>query len=268
MAIVTLATSPAFAPSAAAPHPRAANRFFQLTSVVLLAIVLTGFSRTFFLRSLFQVPPIAMHVYVHALAMTGWFVLFVVQTSLVAAHRTDLHRRLGILGAVLAMFLVVITAVTALGLPAHYKVDHVPNGIPMTEDGMIRIAWVNFGSVALFAILVTTALALRRRPDTHKRLMLVASMVLVGPALGRYIAYLNIWKSASSIPQFASVLLIVTTITVVAMPLALVAHDLRTARRLHPATLWATISYLPVGVGFNIIVPATAAGRALVTALQ
>jgi hypothetical protein len=50
------------------------------------------------------------------------------------------------------------------------------------------------------------AVARRRRPEIHKRLMLVASMVLVGPALGRYIAYRNIWKSESSVPQLATVL--------------------------------------------------------------
>jgi len=44
-------------------------------------------------------------------------------------------------------------------------------------------------------------------------------------SLGRYIAYLNIWKSASSVPQLATVLVIVTSITVLALPLTLAAHD-------------------------------------------
>jgi hypothetical protein len=237
-------------------------------SAILLVIVVTGFSRTFFLRSLFQVPPLAIHVYVHALVMTGWFTLFFVQTCLVAARRTDLHRQLGILGAVWASILVVVTVITALGLPAHFKVDPVPNGVPMTPDGMIQIAWGNFGSMVLFTVLVAIAVARRRRPEIHKRLMLVASMVLVGPALGRYIAYLNIWKSASSVPQLATVLVIVTSITVLALPLTLAAHDFRTGRRLHPATLWATMSYWVVGIGFNFILPATAAGRAFIIGLQ
>ncbi len=268
MAIDTLAASPDLAPAVAAARARTANRYFQVMSIVLLVIVLTGFSRTFFLRSLFQVPPLALHVYAHALVMTGWFALFFVQTSLVAAGRTDLHRQLGILGAVWALLLVVVTSITALGLPAHFKVDQVPNGIPMTRDGMIGIVWGNFGSMLFFSGLVITALALRRRPDTHKRLMLVASMVLVGPALGRYVAYLNIWKAASSVPLVATVLLIVTVITIFALPLTLVAHDLRTARRLHPATLYATLSYFAVAIGFNVIIPATAAGRALVISMQ
>src|SRR5580704_11205673 len=123
MAIQTLATSSALTPRTAEEHARVQDRYFQVMSAILLVIVVTGFSRTFFLRSLFQVPPLAIHVYVHALVMTGWFTLFFVQTCLVAARRIDLHRQLGIFGAVWASILVVITTMTALGLPAHFKVD-------------------------------------------------------------------------------------------------------------------------------------------------
>ena len=247
---------------------RRESRFFQGMSLFLFAIVLTGFSRTFFLRSAFSVPPIAVHVYAHALLMTGWFVLFIVQTSLIAVHRVDLHRRLGILGAMVATCLIVVTTATTLGLPAHYKIDPAPNGVPMTPDGMIGIVWGNFGAMVLFTTFVGAAIGLRRRTDIHKRLMLMASIVLVGPAVGRYIAYLNIWKDQSSAPHLVSLLVILVALTVFMFPLTLVVHDLRTTRRLHPSTLWSATGYWLVGIGSNIALPATAAGRALVIALQ
>jgi hypothetical protein len=40
--------------------------------------------------------------------MTAWLVLFFVQVRLVAVHRTDLHRGLGVVGAVLAGLVLVV----------------------------------------------------------------------------------------------------------------------------------------------------------------
>jgi hypothetical protein len=244
------------------------SRYFQGISILLFAIVLTGFSRTFFLRFLFQVPPIAPHVYVHAVLMTAWFGLLAIQTSLVAAGRTDIHRRLGAFGAVLAVAVAGVTLATALGLPSHFKADHVPNGIPMTLDGMIQITWGTFGSLATFCAFVAAAIWLRRRPEAHKRLLLLASIAMISPAIGRYVAYLSMWQASSAVPGIAVTLLILVGIGAVALPLTLVVHDLRTRRRLHPATVWGVLLFFVIGLGCQFGISSTAAGRALVMALQ
>jgi hypothetical protein len=253
---------------AVVPHVERRSRYFQGMSILLLAIVLTGFSRTFFLRALFAVPPLAPHIYVHAVLMTAWFTLLVVQTSLVAAHRTDLHRRLGVIGAVLAVAMAGVSLVTALGLPAHFKADPVPNGTPMSPAGMIQIVWGNFATIALFCVFVSTAIWMRRRPEAHKRLLLLASISMVSPAIGRYVVDLNLWAASASVPAVVQVLLILVIALVIALPLTLVVHDLRTRRRLHPATAWGVAGYFVVGLGFQIGVSATAAGRALIIGLQ
>jgi hypothetical protein len=237
-------------------------------SILLLAIVLTGFSRTFFLRAFFQVPPIAPHIYVHALVMTAWFSLLVVQTSLVAAHRTDLHRRLGVLGAVLAVAVAGVSLMTALGLPSHFKVDPAPNGMPMSREGMIQISWGNFMAIALFCAFVATGIWMRHRPEVHKRLLLLASIAMVNTAIGRYVAYLNMWRAASSVPAVAQGLLIVVFVAALALPLTLVVHDLRTRRRVHPATAWGVVISFLVGLGGQFAISATAAGKSLIIALQ
>ncbi|MGH8218808.1 MAG: hypothetical protein ACREUT_09635 [Steroidobacteraceae bacterium] len=90
----------------------------------------------------------------------------------------------------------------------------------------------------------------------------------MGPAIGRYIAYLSLWQAASSEPVVAHVLLIVVGVAAFALPLTLVVHDLHTRRRLHPATGWGVLGLFVVGVGFQFGISATAAGRALVIALQ
>jgi hypothetical protein len=50
---------------------RRRSRFFVVMSIVLLLIVFTGFSRTFYLRAFFDVPPIPAHVYLHGALLTA-----------------------------------------------------------------------------------------------------------------------------------------------------------------------------------------------------
>ena len=82
----------------------------------MLATVLVGFARSFFLRPLFPEwhSPSETIFYVHGAAFTAWIVLLVAQTSMVAGGRTDLHRRIGPFGVALAAAMVVLGAVGAI----------------------------------------------------------------------------------------------------------------------------------------------------------
>ena len=92
------------------PGRRALRWFFPVVSSLLFAGLLVGFAKTFFLRSQFNVPPIPPYLYVHGSVLTTWFVLVLAQTCLVAAHRTDLHRRLGIVAVVVGVLIIPISA--------------------------------------------------------------------------------------------------------------------------------------------------------------
>src|SRR3989442_13598714 len=75
----------------------AERRFFTGMALAILATVIVGFSRSFFLRPLFpeRPSPSEMIFYVHGVVFTAWIVLLVVQASLVAGGRTELHRKIG-----------------------------------------------------------------------------------------------------------------------------------------------------------------------------
>src|ERR1700686_4322336 len=95
------------------PRPagrRALRWFFPVVASLLLAGLLVGFAKTFFLRSQFNVPPIPPYLYVHGFVLTTWFVLVLAQTCLGAAHRTDLHRRIGIVAVVVGVLIIPISA--------------------------------------------------------------------------------------------------------------------------------------------------------------
>ncbi|HEY6456779.1 MAG TPA: hypothetical protein VIY90_16005 [Steroidobacteraceae bacterium] len=245
-------------------------------SILLLAIVLIGFARTLFLRPLFQVPAIPWYVYVHGSVMTVWIVLFVVQTSLVAARRTDLHRRLGVFGAVLAVSMVILAIVITLKIPSSFPTRAAAaaatGGPPITRQVAMQLAmqimWGNVGTIILFPTLVATALRMRRRSDVHKRLMLLASMALVGPALGRMQAFPSLWGITASAPVITAFFTLLPIAADLLLPLTLVGHDLLTTRRLHQATLWGVLGYFTSAVGFFSVIPATAVGRALWNALE
>src|SRR6185436_19415362 len=89
---------------------RALYWFFPVVSGLLLAGLLVGFAKTFFLRSQFDVPPMPPYLYVHGVVLTTWFVLVLVQTCMVAADRTALHRNLGFLAIVVGFLIVPISA--------------------------------------------------------------------------------------------------------------------------------------------------------------
>ncbi len=75
-----------------------AHRFYWWVAVVCTLIVFAEFSRTFYLSALFDAPPLSWLLPIHRAIMTAWLALFLVQLRLVAAGRTDLHRKLDVAG--------------------------------------------------------------------------------------------------------------------------------------------------------------------------
>jgi len=74
--------------------------FFTIMSGVVLLLVVIGFVPTFYLRPIFDVPPIPAYLYLHGLIMTIWFVWFVGQSFLVSAGLVTRHRQFGTLGTI------------------------------------------------------------------------------------------------------------------------------------------------------------------------
>src|SRR5688500_6206798 len=77
------------------------NRFPALAAALLAAAVIVGFARTYYLRAWFELPPLTRMAHVHGVLWTLWLALHYTQARLVGAGRADLHRRLGIGGAIL-----------------------------------------------------------------------------------------------------------------------------------------------------------------------
>ena len=154
------------------------RRFFTGMAVAAILTVFVGFAPSYYLSGAFGARPLSTLVHVHGAVSTAWMLLFLTQTSLIAARRTDLHRRLGVAGAVLAPLLLVVGYLTAVEAARR---GHTPPGGPPP----LAFLAVPIGTLVVFAILVVAGLYQRRRSETHKRLMLLATIAILTPALAR-----------------------------------------------------------------------------------
>ena len=241
---------------------RVRNPFFVGMAGALLLIVLLGFSPTLYLRAYFDVPEMPAYVLVHGAVLTVWFVWFFIQTSLVAVHRTDLHRRLGIVGAGIGVAVVAASMMGTFGFVP--RLTALGRDIEANIAGIAAGLWSNIGMVITFSTLLTLAIVNRGRSEIHKRLMLLASISILGPAsarLGR-ISFLQVSESGivnESVMAITSLLLLL---------LVLVLHDVRAQRRLHPVTMWGAPLVILVPFSFAFGVGNTAFGQSLVSLLN
>jgi hypothetical protein len=165
---------------------RAAGRydrvFYGAIAITAAVMTVVGFGPTYYLRFLDGGPtatisggPISSIIHAHGALFTAWVVLFIVQTSLISSRRVAVHRRLGVVGAVLAAVMVAVGVVTGIDMGRR---GAAPPGI----DPLSFMA-IPLGDMVMFGGFVAAAVALRRNKEAHKRLMLLAyASILAAPA--------------------------------------------------------------------------------------
>ena len=219
------------------PHPL----FFFGLAVVLLLTVFLGFAPTFYLSPLLQEPNeverLPFSLVVHALFLTTWYVGLVSQSGLIRARRYTLHRTIGVVGVFVAAGVVLTGAQATLGLIGRD-----------TSSRIVTLATSNSINLLLFVPLVAVAIRQRSKPQVHKRLLLIASIVIVGPAVGPG-RMLGMFLG-SLLPDFVAV----PAPLVFWLPLvgAMWVYDLVHSGRVHPATAWGTAAKA-AGVAITLV---------------
>jgi hypothetical protein len=214
------------------------RRFYAWAALALALIAAAGFARSYYLKFLFHRPPLSPLIRVHGVVMTLWVVTFFTQTHLIANHRTDWHRRVGVFAAGLALLVVILGAyATVVALEREVR-QHVIGGFHF-------LLGINFVNLLLFAGFVAAGLAYRRRPEFHKRLMLLATVSMVAPAVARIVLLFT----HAPVPQFAALY---------ACVLVFVVIDTIRHRRLHPAFGWGAVLIIGSFQGIYYIVQTTA----------
>ena len=159
-------------------NKRVEHLFFTGMSVAFMITVIVGFSRTYYLRPYFFTRPIPPLLHLHGMVFTSWLLFFVIQTALITSNRTRVHRSLGILGALLVVSMVVVGIVTAI-------VRAKQNAVSLGSTGPLAGLVMPLGDMVVFPILIAAALYFRNKIDVHKRLMLLATISILAPAIIR-----------------------------------------------------------------------------------
>jgi hypothetical protein len=210
------------------------NRYFYFFMSLLIAVVVVyGFSHTVDKRLIHATPVRPVLLYFHAGVFSGWVILFIVQSALARMRRVRLHRQLGGFGVALGAAIPVLGIGTAVSM-ARFNIRHF--GSADEASGLI----ISFFDMTAFIFSFAAAIYLRKRPEFHRRLLLIASCALTAAAFARFPSYIVPpgWFYAG-----------VDTLILLG-----VTRDLIFDRRIHPVYLYA----LPALVVGQVIVVYTA----------
>jgi hypothetical protein len=199
---------------------RREHTFYLGMTIAMVVTVFAGFAPTYYLRPYFIQSPLQPLLHLHGLIFTSWVVLFIVQTTLVAAKRVNTHRRLGIAGGVIASLMIIVGVTTAI---IRASQGATPPGGPPPEVFLV----VPLGDMLVFAILVGAGFYFRRQPDMHKRLMILATIGILAAAVARLPFSI---MQAGPLAFFGLTDLFIVPVII---------FDLVTLRRVHRATMLA-----------------------------
>ena len=216
----------------AASAVRRPRVFYVGVGGTLLMLVLVGFAPPYSASlSAGTLPPF---LHVHAAVFLFWTVLLLVQASLVARGSVALHRRLGVLGASLLPVMLVLGYMTAVfGARRGHPMWKVP-GQPVPEDfpfaDSLAFMTVPLGDLVLLAVFGAIAVWYRKRPEIHKRAMLLAGLGCMVP------------PAATRLPFVNGV--VATFVLFVLLLAACLVHDYYERGRAHPLNLWGSVALL------------------------
>jgi hypothetical protein len=209
-------------------HPRRAplklHGFFVAFAVSFGAIVLTGFSRTFFLPMARGTLAKPLIVHLHGALFFAWTGLLIAQAMLAATKRLRLHRKVGSIAGWLVLPMLVLGTIVAAR-------DTVHDFNAGDGEAALSFFYGELADLAMFGLLAGGAMLLRQKPDYHKRWVILGSLGLIGAAIGR-------------IPEVSGFGLYIFLGSIASVA----AYDIASRRGVHQATLIGAAVLLLVGL--------------------
>lgn len=160
------------------------DRLFYVVAAGLMLVFTAGGFRNFYLHGkapwgnmTAQIMPL---IVAHGLAMSSWVALFLLQSILILTGRRRLHLAIGPLGGVLAVAIVILGATVGPFSVRFSPQIYAAIGGPRPFLATMWVQMLSFGT------LVGIGLVYRRRPEIHRPMMLLATLVIQSGSLGRF----------------------------------------------------------------------------------
>ena len=189
---------------------------------------------------------------IHAFVGSAWLLFMVLQTWFVASGRTVRHRDWGLLGIALATLMVVFGVMAAI--------DQTQRAAAVGAlDAGLSFMIVPMTQVFNFATFFTCAIVSTRRPEWHKRFLVMATAILMDAPVGRFLLFYFVFRGHLPVPAGMPsppppvdsgnpvVMLLIGLFVIVPM-----IHDWRTRGWPHPAYLIG----VPAGLLMSQLKPA------------
>jgi hypothetical protein len=163
------------APAAARRRPL---RAYLPIAIIATLIAISGFWPTYFgplLGGTLQTLPM---IHVHAAVFVGWMLLVGLQAYLAASGRLRLHRKIGEYGMYWGLVVIVVGVVTSFTMFDH-RID-----LGQAAEAQRRL-FVPLTDMVVFAPFFAAAWIWKDKPELHKRLIIIASTILLIAAVHR-----------------------------------------------------------------------------------
>lgn len=145
--------------------------------LLIFGIVFVGFAHSYYLAGVFHAKLPSPLVHFHGALFSCWILLLIAQVTLVSVGHVRWHMRLGVLGMILAGLLVVVGFATLIAAVRRHSAPG------MSTEALFA---VDVLQLSVFVVLIVWAFMVRSDGPAHKRLIIIATVALLGPALGRW----------------------------------------------------------------------------------
>ena len=210
---------------------------FYLAFAILSAVVtFVGFSRSYYLKSIFPSPKLPLLFHVHGFVFSLWMPFLVLQIWLMRDGRVSVHRQLGYAGAGLASLMVVLGVAISF---ASARMGHFSK-IPLATNAEEACLFSLF-DIILFAVFLWAGFFFRHDAEAHQRLMVLATVTLLPSGIGRMCNFHPV----------------IATPIIFAFFLAGPIYDLITRHRVHRAYVAGLLILLLTGPPMRILLART-----------
>ncbi|MGO8909953.1 MAG: hypothetical protein ACLQDM_11655 [Bradyrhizobium sp.] len=220
--------------------PAGTRYFYFYMALSCAAVAFLGFAPTYWLPLASHSFPSLPVIHVHGMLFFAWSLYFVFQTWLAASGRITRHRAFGMFGVSFA------TAMTILGFLATVSAMKRAAATGQADEG-IAFSIVPLSGILFFAVVIALAVTATRRPETHKRLMLLAGISILDAPVARWFIVFLAPPGAAAGPPPVPVTIPPALVACLLLVVAIV-HDWRTRGRPHPAYVYGGLALVAVKV--------------------